>query len=68
MTTGLYCTARGSTVMVSGAHGGIYEIEFDWLEEEHACSECRPSVYDGDLVWGCEYCGGGRAELRRVTR
>lgn len=66
MTNGHYQTKNGSEVIVSGEHSGIYDIAFDWLEEDNACIECRPSVHDGYLTWSCEYCGGGSAELNRV--
>jgi hypothetical protein len=67
MTNGQYRTTHGSTVEVSGAHSGIYEIAFDWVEEDGACIECRPSVHDGCLVWDCDEHEGGSAELKRVN-
>ena len=66
MQNGHYQTVNGSRVTVSGRHSGIYEIEFDWVEE-NACIECRPSVYDGSLVWDCDHCNGGRAMLHQRT-
>lgn len=68
MTTGLYHTKAGSTVRISGKHSGISEVSFDWLEEPHACSDCVPEAYpvDDALVWHCEVCGGGSAELMEV--
>ncbi len=68
MTNGLYRTARGSTVRVSGAHSGIFDIAFDWVEEEHACIDCVPSMYGDELTWSCDYhetCGGS-VKLERV--
>jgi len=52
---------------VSGEHGGVSEVSFDWLEEG-GCLDCVPDAYDvdGDLVWHCEECGGGWAPLSRV--
>lgn len=62
---GVYSTAAGSTVKLSGRHGGIAETAFDWFEEPDACCECRVDPYpqDGRLTWECDYCGGGSAEL-----
>ena len=64
MKNGQYKTAAGSTMTISGKHGGISTVDFDWLEEE-ACIECQPEPYDADgyLVWQCDYCGGGKAKL-----
>jgi hypothetical protein len=60
---GKYKTKAGSTLSVSGEHGGIYELDFDWVEEG-ACCDCKPDPvpYDGYLVWYCEICGGGKAK------
>ena len=68
MTNGLYRTQSGSTVRISGKHSGISEVSIDWLEEPHACSDCVPEAYpvDDALVWHCEVCGGGSAELMEV--
>ncbi len=60
-----YETEAGSTVTVSGRHGGEYDISFDWVEEA-ACVDCDPYVYDGALRWSCDFCGGGSAKLRPV--
>lgn len=62
---GAYRTKAGSTMTVSGAHGGISTVNFDWLEESNACVDCAPEAYDDDgyLVWHCDVCGGGSAEL-----
>lgn len=50
---------------ISGKHGGISEVEFDWLEEDDACIDCVPNPYDDDgyLTWNCEQCGNGSAQL-----
>lgn len=42
------------------------QITFDWLEEG-GCIDCEPEVIDGMLVWHCEHCGGGSAELYYET-
>ena len=67
LPNGHYRTAAGSQMWISGKHSGISAVEFDWLEEENACCDCVPCAYedDGDLVWHCEVCGGGRAKLYR---
>lgn len=64
MKVGAYRTAAGSTMTVSGEHGGISFVNFDWLEEG-GCYDCVVEPYDdeGELVWRCEQCGGGRATL-----
>ena len=64
LKVGKYRTEAGSTMIISGKYAGISTVEFDWLEED-ACCECVPEPYevDGDLVWHCDYCVGGRAEL-----
>lgn len=61
---GRYRTANGSRMCVSGTHAGIREVVFDWLEEG-ACIDCIAEAYevDGRLIWNCDYCGGGSAEL-----
>lgn len=63
---GKYKTAAGSTMTVTGKHGGISEVEFDWVEED-ACIDCVPELYDdnGYLVWTCRRCSGGSAKLER---
>ena len=67
LPVGRYKTAAGSTMTISGKHGGLNAVVFDWFEE-NACFECavKPHDVDGDLVWVCEHCGGGRAKLVRV--
>jgi len=65
LPNGTYHTAAGSTLTVSGEHGGTRELEFDWLEEENACIDCVPEPYEDDeghLVWHCEVCGRGDAK------
>lgn len=62
---GKYRTQAGSTMTISGKHGGVSEVEFDWLEEDGACLDCVPQAYDDDgyLVWYCELHEPGRAKL-----
>ena len=64
LPNGRYRTAAGSEMRVSGNHGGRSEVSFDWLEEG-GCLDCQASAYDRDgmLVWECDECGGGSAEL-----
>ena len=65
LPNGTYFTTAGSEMQISGAHGGISRVAFDWLEEG-ACYDCRPEPYasdDGYLVWHCAECGGGKAKL-----
>jgi hypothetical protein len=64
MENGTYKTDKGSSVIISGKHGGISHVEFDWLEEG-GCCECKAEAYplDGCLVWNCAECGGGSAKL-----
>ena len=68
LPNGHYRTAAGSEMWVSGKHGGFSEVSFDWFEED-ACLDCQVSAYDvdGRLVWSCEECGGGSAELFPVV-
>lgn len=65
---GKYRTESGSTMTISGKHGGISEVDFDWFEED-ACIECSVESYDQDgyLVWYCDECGGGSAKLLPVV-
>ena len=58
-----YRTANGSTVTISGEHGGIVEVEFDWLEEPGACVDCRPFFDHGVLRWNCTEHESGSAAL-----
>lgn len=64
LPNGKYRTERGSLMEISGQHGGISRVEFDWLEED-ACADCRVDAYPihDYMVWDCEACGGGRAKL-----
>ena len=69
-----YKTKNGSTVTISGKHNGIVEISFDWFEEDNACVDCTvnvdsPNDYHTyrELMWVCNYCGGGRADLIEVN-
>ncbi|MCR4297553.1 MAG: hypothetical protein NUV75_02185 [Gallionella sp.] len=70
LPNGHYRTAAGSEMWISGTHAGKSVVEFDWIEEDNACLDCVPEAYDSDgwLVWHCDYCGGGRAELVRVGK
>jgi len=65
---GIYRTKNGSMMEISGKHSGISKVDFDWLEEG-ACCDCAPDVYEqhGQLVWHCDECGGGSAELFPVA-
>ncbi len=69
LPNGTYYTKGGSSVTISGKHGGVAEAEFDWFEEPHACIECDCDPYPQHdiprwiLMWSCEDCGGGLAEL-----
>ena len=69
LPNGIYKTANGSTVKISGKHSGIVEIEFDRYSED-ACDYCQVQKYpelfaenDWRLVWYCEKCRGGNAKL-----
>ncbi len=61
---GNYKTLHNSTVTLS-KNGGVTNVAFDWFEEPQACIECEVNPYpDGNmLTWGCDYCGGGSAQL-----
>ena len=69
LPNGHYRTKAGSFVEISGKHGGISAVEFDWFEEPNACIDCTVDPYpDRDcdrwiLTWECEECGGGCAEI-----
>lgn len=52
---GIYKTKAGSIVKVSGKHGGVVEIDFDWFEE-NACCDSHPWIDDGFLCWACDCC------------
>jgi hypothetical protein len=65
---GKYRTEAGSTMTISGKHGGISEVELDWLDEDGACIDCDVIAYDdqGYLTWTCDFHEPGRAKLERV--
>lgn len=63
---GHYVTAAGSQIEIFGKYGMAWRGTFDRLEED-CCDWCNVvDVDDGCLVWECECCGGGRAELKPV--
>jgi hypothetical protein len=59
LPNGTYRTKRGSSVTVSGQHGGVSRIDFEWIEEDNSCIECEPAIADGYLVWHCDEHDGG---------
>lgn len=61
---GKYKTEHGSTMVIS-KDGGKSQVEFDWFEEPNACCDCTVDAYemDGRMVWSCDYCEGGSADL-----
>ncbi len=65
LPNGHYRTLAGSEMRISGKLGGVSRVLFDWVEESPACCDCHPDPYEdhGCLVWTCNMCGGGRAEL-----
>ena len=65
MTNGEYETKCGSRVTMGG-NGQCSNIVFEWFDEERACFDCNPYVEDDMLIWDCDYCGGGSAELFRA--
>ncbi len=69
IAVGRYRTEHGSDVHVLTRNAGSWIADFDWFEEPNACCDCR--VVDVDprdcvLMWECDICGGGMAELTRV--
>ncbi len=59
---GHYITKNGSTVEIRGNHT---IMNLDWFEED-SCENCEPDrVEEGCLIWYCDECDGGSAELRR---
>jgi len=68
LPNGHYITESGSEMRISGEHGGISTVDFDWLEEG-GCFDCAPEPYDQDgyLVWHCAECGGSAAALHLVV-
>lgn len=69
LPVGIYRTAAGSEMRVSGNHAGTSEVLFDWFEEPDACLDCVVAAYDEDgrMCWNCDECGGGSAELFPVN-
>ena len=74
LAKGKYQTASGSTVEISGKHSGISRVSFDWVEE-NACFDCEVHSYPEEietgvfaLIWTCEICGGGYAELSKTNK
>jgi hypothetical protein len=70
LPNGFYKTKAGSQLEISGSHGGIVRLSFDWCEEPDACCECRPDPYpqkfdenDFRITWNCTRCDGGSAQL-----
>lgn len=61
---GKYRTEAGSTMQIS-KNGGVSHVSFDWVEEPNACCDCSVDAYemDGRMVWTCDYCEGGSADL-----
>lgn len=80
IANGTYKTKAGSTVEISGTHGGMSNVSFDWVEEPSVCMDCRVDPYphhwgkdeDGTdewrLYWECECCNGGSARLERIPQ
>lgn len=73
LKNGTYKTKSGSRVTISGKHSGISRVNFDWFEED-ACFDCEVSAYPEEietgvyaLIWTCEICGGGHAELSEAN-
>ncbi len=66
---GSYRTDNGSTLEVSGRHGGRVLASFDWFEEGACCdAECNPYPVEWDddewhLTWRCDCHGEGHARL-----
>lgn len=68
LPNGHYKTDHGSQMWISGNYSGVSRVEFDWFEEPDACCDCVVSAYesDGRMVWTCDQCGGGSADLHLV--
>lgn len=61
LSDGKYITKHGSIIHINGKS---WKAEFDWCDEEDACCDCQvEGSEDGLLIWSCEYCDGGNAEL-----
>lgn len=67
MLAGEYYTEKGSRVVLKGQNTGHSIVNFDWFEEG-GCIDCevRPYPEDSYLIWDCEICGGGNAQLFKV--
>jgi hypothetical protein len=71
LENGTYKTEAGAVLTVSGKHGGVFSLDWDWIDEETACDNCEPEPipeWDGEnwfINWYCEACDGGCAVLRR---
>jgi hypothetical protein len=75
LPNGSYRTKAGSTLQVSGKHGGIFTASFDWIEGDNACCDCHvdpvPAEWGNNewrLTWDCEVCSGGSARLIPVAQ
>lgn len=63
--SGHYRTTAGSTIEIYGKYQSAWRGQFDRFEE-FACDYCVVVDVDrqeGDLIWECDVCGGGRAKL-----
>ncbi len=65
---GHYCTEAGSEVTLR-KNGGVAVVNFDWFEEPGACCDCEVEPYPEEdmLIWYCDFCGGGSAQLLPFT-
>lgn len=64
LAPGRYRTAAGSRVLIFGDHGGCYEIDWSWIDENGACCDCKPYVTrEGEFSWECEKHDSGKAAL-----
>ena len=63
MKDGEYKTEAGSHIRKSGSR---VIINFEWLDEENSCIDCDPYVENECLMWNCESCGHGVAELEAI--
>ena len=54
-----FVSEKGSTVTVSGKHGGVFDIDWDWFEED-ACIESHPTFNkdfeEPAIVASCDCC------------
>ena len=74
LKNGFYKTESGSEVKISGRHSGICRIYFNWFKED-TCEYCHVNTYPEEietgvfaLIWTCENCGGGHAELSEANQ